>query len=325
LAITGRLGEAWPLKAEMRGLSAVSGFVRRIVDANEADSWVVAAGGFSLPVRGRLFSFSEISPSQLHALGPQGASAFGLYGVTERGLASVVRNRLRLHRRAEACLVVSSWAGDSLVTDDRIPEQKVHVVGCGRNVDIERPSGRDWSTPRFLFVGNDWERKNGEAVLRSFRRLREEVPSAQLDVVGGHPKFDLEGVTGHGRVSFDDPEGRPRLEELFARATCFVMPSKVEPFGIVYVEAAAAGIASIATCVGGTRESVGEGGMLVDPDDDTAILEAMRCLAAPDEAQALGDVAHARSALLTWRKTAERVVRAVDPVLAAEKGFADFL
>jgi glycosyltransferase involved in cell wall biosynthesis len=43
---------------------------------------------------------------------------------------------------------------------------------------------RDWSTPRFLFVGNDFERKNGVAVVSAFKRLRDQVSEARLDVVG---------------------------------------------------------------------------------------------------------------------------------------------
>ena len=38
------------------------------------------------------------------------------------------------------------------------------VVGFGRNCE-PRPVPRDWREPRFLFVGVDWQRKNGEAVV----------------------------------------------------------------------------------------------------------------------------------------------------------------
>ena len=105
-------------------------------------------------------------------------------------------------------------------------------------------------------------------------------------------------------------EGKERLEHLFGRATCFVMPSWMEPFGIVYVEAAAAGLPSIGTAVGGTATSIGDGGIRVDPADPAALVEAMTCLAQPDRARALGDKALARSAHFTWRKVAERLVRA---------------
>lgn len=322
--VTGRLNEGWTLSAEMRAWMALSDALRRPFSPRGV-TWLVAAGGFGLPVKGDMVSLLEISPAQLERLGEEGASAFGLRQVGRHGLESVVRQRLRLHRRSKACCVVSSWAGRSLVEDHGILAEKVHVVGCGPNVDLAVPPVRDWSAPRFLFVGNDWKRKNGDAVVRAFRRLRDEVPAARLDIVGFHPRVDVEGVTGHGQVSFADPEGRPVLESLFCESTCFVMPSFVEPFGIVYVEAATAGMPSIATSVGGTRESVGPGGVLVSPDDDAGLLEAMRELSDPARARALGEVAYAHSRLLTWRKSAERVVRAVDPALADREGLAEFL
>jgi glycosyltransferase involved in cell wall biosynthesis len=120
----------------------------------------------------------------------------------------------------------------------------------------------------------------------------------------------MEGVTTHGRIDVHRREGKDRLEHLFARATCFVMPSWIEPFGIVYVEAAGAGVPSIGTAVGGTATSIGEGGIRVDPADPRALVEAMTCLAEPERARALGQKALARSVQFTWRKVAERLVRA---------------
>jgi glycosyltransferase involved in cell wall biosynthesis len=197
-----------------------------------------------------------------------------------------------------------------MVEADGFPRESTHVVGCGRNADIAPPLNRDWSSPRFLFVGHDWERKNGEGVLHAFRRLRASHPGAQLDVVGGHPPIDMEGVTAHGRIDVHHREGKGRLEHLFGRATCFVMPSWIEPLGIVYVEAAAAGVASIGTAVGGTATAIGDAGIRVEPADLRALLEAMTYFAQPDQARAMGQRALARSDQFTWRKVAERLLRA---------------
>src|SRR5205814_10495602 len=102
------------------------------------------------------------------------------------------------------------------------------------------------------------------------------------------------------------------LEQLFATATCLVVPSLLEPFGLVYVEAAAAGVASIAGTVGGTPDSVGDGGVLVDPDDDEALYRAMRTLCDPDTARSLGEIAAARAGAYTWPATTQRVLRSLE-------------
>ena len=155
------------------------------------------------------------------------------------------------------------------------PAEKVHVVGMGPNHTPapEGPGGGGGApaagadaAPRFLFVGREWERKHGPLLLRAFARLRAEIPDARLDLVGGHPPVSAPGVTGHGPLALDRPDEAARVSALFGAATCFVMPSEVEPFGLAYIEAAVAGVPSIATSVGGAGTIVAEGtGLLVPP------------------------------------------------------------
>lgn len=102
------------------------------------------------------------------------------------------------------------------------------------------------------------------------------------------------------------------MAALLGRATCFVMPSLIEPYGMAYVEAAANGIASIATSVGGTEESVGPGGILVDPHDGVALIDAMRRMCDPEQAASLGARAKDHAGLLTWDAVAQRILRALD-------------
>jgi hypothetical protein len=227
-----------------------------------------------------------------------------------------VRSRLALQRAsyatAQACCVASDWAARSLTTDYGVPERKVHAVGLGRNHD-PRPAPRDWTTPRFLFVGRDWNRKGGPELVRTFARLREQIPEATLDVVGTHPRLDLPGVRGHGSIGLSEPRGRDRLQALFENATCYVMPSRFEPFGIAHVEAAAAGVPSIGTTAGGAAYAIGpEGGRLVAPGDDEGLLAAMLELSNPDTARRAGAAALARSERFTWPAVAQRVLRALE-------------
>jgi glycosyltransferase involved in cell wall biosynthesis len=212
---------------------------------------------------------------------------------------------------ALGCCVASDWAAASVMEDYGVPSAKVHVVGLGRNHDPS-PVERDWSVPRFLFVGRDWSRKGGPELLRAFGRLRERVPGATLDVVGEHPRLDLPGVRGHGPVGLDPAHGGERVEGLFEAATCCVMPSRFEPFGIVHVEAAAAGVPSIGTAVGGAGYAIGpDGGLLVEPGDEGALLDAMVGLADPDTARRMGAAALERSARFTWSAVAGRVLDAL--------------
>lgn len=211
---------------------------------------------------------------------------------------------------ARACCVTNSWAHRSIVEDYGVDPEKVHVVGVGTN-HAPRKVERDWSKPRFLFVGREWERKNGPAVLRAFAQLRLELPEAEMHLVGAHPPVRMPGVVDHGPLRQDVPEERARLRALYDSATCFVMPSLFEPSAIVYTEAAAAGIPSVGTLVGGSADLIGNGGIAVDPHSEQQILEAMQRFADPTAARECGARARARSELFVWRKVAERLLRAL--------------
>jgi glycosyltransferase involved in cell wall biosynthesis len=236
--------------------------------------------------------------------------------------AAAVERQARAYAQARTCCFATRWAAQSAVRDYGVPEDRARVIGIGRN-HSPRPLPRDWDSPRFLFVGGDWQRKNGDSVVRTFARVRERIPSARLDVSGGHPRLDVEGVTGHGWLSLNDPNERSKLDRLFEAATCFVMPSWVEPAGIVYLEAGAAGVASIGSTVGGGAELIGEGGTAVNPGDDEGLLEAMLHFSEGDVAREAGQRALARADDFTWSSVAGRILDALalaqHPVLAVEE------
>jgi len=147
-------------------------------------------------------------------------------------------------------------------------------VGVGGNHIISAPTDRDWSVPRFLIVAQDWRRKNVELVVRSFRELRAEQPTATLDVVGPYSGEAGPGVSLHGPLRLDVSAERGSVDALFRRSTCYVMPSTHEASALVFVEASWAGIPSIGTTVGGVRELIGDGGVVVNPDKPLELLDA---------------------------------------------------
>jgi glycosyltransferase involved in cell wall biosynthesis len=307
-----RLGLISPELAALR--TAVAR--RRLAAAGPLDGIVQVGTGYTLDAAVPVATYEDMTVEQAAGLYPQWQA------LPARALARRVERQRRAYVAARACCLTSRWAARSVVEDYGIAPEKVHVVGVGRN--HEPPAGpRDWSSPRFLFVGREWERKNGPRVVRAFARLRRELPDATLDVAGHHPPLEEPGVTGHGFLRLSDPGDRARAEELFRRATCFVMPSLHEPSALAYVEASVAGLPIVGTVEGGSELLIGDGGILVDPRDDDALLDAMRRLADPATAERAGALARERSELFTWRKVAERLLRALgapgtDPGALAE-------
>jgi glycosyltransferase involved in cell wall biosynthesis len=245
--------------------------------------------------------------------------------MSSRAVESWERRRTGIYARARVCTAASHWTGESLRADYELERAKVGVVGFGANHLASVPD-RDWSSPRFLFVGIDWRRKGGPQVLRAFAKVREVHPGAVLDVVGGHPPLSEPGVIAHGVLSQTRADDREIVVDLFARATCFVMPSLVEPFGIAHVEAASAGVPSIGSSIGGPGDVIGaEGGVVVDPEREDMLLAAMLGLCDADAARRMGEAALERSRLYTWPKVAERLLRALGLRAPGNRELAEFL
>jgi glycosyltransferase involved in cell wall biosynthesis len=113
------------------------------------------------------------------------------------------------------------------------------------------------------------------------------------------------------RVKFIGRSDRKKTAALFKGCEFFVLPSRHEPFGIVNLEAMAAGKAVIATRVGGVPEVVadGESGLLVPPNDVEQLGNAIARLCADSNLRvALGEAAAARAVDFDWAAITARYV-----------------
>jgi glycosyltransferase involved in cell wall biosynthesis len=305
-----------PTNAALRSTVAAAAVGR----AGDVDAFVQIGTGYMLPTRRPVVTCEDMTIPQ--AIRHRGYTGWKI--MAPRGRQARMAIARRSYRRAVACGGLSDWVVHSIVEDYGIPAEKVHTMGIGAN-RLPAPRPRDWATPRLLWVGLDWERKRGDAVVRAFGALREQRPGATLDLVGRHPRVDVPGVTGHGLLRLGDPEGAAKLDELFGRATCFVMPSRVEPVGIVYAEALHAGIPSVGTTQGGSPLVIGDAGATVHPDDEPGLLDALLQVTDPQRAPELGERALARSPLFRWRAVAERYLRALGHEEWEGRPLADYL
>jgi glycosyltransferase involved in cell wall biosynthesis len=286
---------------------------RRVRQAVPLDAAVQIQTNYALPPGLRVATFEDMTVRQALTLPyPEWQN------LSEREQAAAVARQARAYAQATACCFSTRWAADSAIDDYGVSAEKVHVVGVGRN-HAPRPVPRSWDTPRFLYVGGDWIRKNGDAIVRTFARIRELIPEARLDLVGNHPRVDVEGVRGHGWLSLANDEDRRRVDSLFEQATCFVMPSLCEPAGLTYLEAGATGVPSIGSTVGGSGDLIGDGGCAVDPYDEQQLYSAMVRFSDGETARAAGARALERADYFTWPRVSERILTALG-LLAASQG-----
>lgn len=279
--------------------------VARRVRGNESAHFIQVDTGFRLPPRLRYVTLHDMTVAQALAVGWSDPALMG-----SRPAAAWRSRDHEICRSAVACCAASDWTAESLMRDYGVPEERVRTVGFGINAPTQLKE-RDWTVPRFLFVGREWDRKNGPVALSAFGRVRERFPDATLTIVGDHPPVRDPGVHDAGRLTLSSADDRDTLVRLFEDSTCFVLPSKMEPFGIAYLEAGAAGIPSIGTRIGGAATAIGDGGILVDPNDEEELVAAMTALAESETARTMGDRAVMHASEFTWTRVAERVLGAL--------------
>ncbi len=112
------------------------------------------------------------------------------------------------------------------------------------------------------------------------------------------------------------PMTRERLDATYAETDLLVLASRAETYGMVVTEALARGVPVVATDVGGVREALGGGGVLVPPGDAEALAAALRAwLTSPAHRDSLRAAARERRASLTgWDRTAALVADALEAV-----------
>jgi len=149
--------------------------------------------------------------------------------------------------------------------------------------------GGKLSSDRYLFaLGRVVEKKGFDLLIRAFAAV---VPDFETDLVVAGDGRELpalvrlaEDLGIDSRVVFPGRLSREEVAQAMASAEALVVPSRLEPFGIVVLEGWRAGVAVIATSIGGPPEFVkdGETGLLVDPFDAGAFEEALRKVLSDD-------------------------------------------
>lgn len=148
---------------------------------------------------------------------------------------------------------------------------------------------------RLLFVGHLQRRKGLEYLLHALAKCR--AQNVSLDVVGDGPQRDscqqLAAKLNLSHVTFHGFKQKGDLPKYYAAADVFVFPSVQEIFGLVMVEAAAAGLPIIASeFAGGASDVVeqGKNGYLVDPTNVDYLAEHIKELAgSPAKRQQMGE------------------------------------
>ena len=159
---------------------------------------------------------------------------------------------------ADRVIAVSRHLKAQLVERYRVAPEKIRVV-----YNAVRPPERlarlRTPEPVVLYLGRLAAMKGVDTFLRAGARVLRQVPSVLLVVAGEGPEYPhLLTLAAHlgiaDRVLFLGKVHEEERTALLARASVFVLPSVVEPFGIAALEAMAAGVPTIVSKTSGVAE-----------------------------------------------------------------------
>jgi phosphatidylinositol alpha-1,6-mannosyltransferase len=237
-------------------------------------------------------------------------------------------------RRARRLPAISSYTGSKVRAE--IGSARTTVVPLGVNApEFAAPDpapARDRAL--VLSVGELKPRKGLDLVLRAVARLRSEIPDLRYVIVGpcdeASPyvrqlRRDIEELALSDIVTLTGPVSHADLVEWYHRAGLVVMPYReargdIEGFGLVLLEAGAAGTPVVSTRRSGAEQPVRHdlNGLLVEPDDVEALGAAMRKLLTDAEIwRRLADGGGARAAKMSWERSTDRLLNVYAETLGA--------
>ena len=174
-----------------------------------------------------------------------------------------------------------------------------------------------------LNVGSNHPRKNVFAILESLLELRQK--GALLHFIKAGADFTDKQKTFIGEQNLTDCityAGKPdkeTLARLYGAADVLVAPSIYEGFGITLIEAMACGTPVITSNVTSLPEVVGEAGIMVDPEDNQAIVAAVLRLMNDSGYRAdLARRGEQRAKAFSWEKSAETVAQVYERAIASK-------
>lgn len=234
----------------------------------------------------------------------------------------------RLSRRLAPCwgdavIAISTAVRSHLLEDFRVPADNVFLIEHGIDCDAFAPPSAgekkrnrkrfhlDHNCPVVGHIARLSDVKGQDVLIRAMKRIINETPQVKLLIVGQGKmeaalKQMVRALNLENHVLFYPVVNKtPQILSLF---DIFVMPSRQEGLGLSVMEAQALGLPVVASNVGGIPSLIenGKTGILVKPEDDQQLAEAIQRLLCDKKAAA--QMGQAARVFIQERYSADQMV-----------------
>lgn len=163
-------------------------------------------------------------------------------------------------------IYASEWAKENAISHYKADASKIKVIEFGANLDDtiipQKIPQIDTPSCNLLFIAKNWIYKGGEKAYSTYLILKEQGINCSLTIIGCQPKNIDKGDNQLKIIPFIDKANshdKILLDEILRTPHFFILPSLFDCFGIVFCEASAYGIPSIAFDVGGIHQVIRNG------------------------------------------------------------------
>lgn len=238
-------------------------------------------------------------------------------------LPTLITERLLMRhsiRRADYVIADSISTASGIQEHYQVKQTKISVVYPGSPVfpeQIHSPVSANEKLPRkyFLFVGTLEPRKNLKAILDAFALLDADSEDVDLVIVGNigwktKDAINLLGTHRHRpRIHLAGYVDDDRLSLIYQNALCLLYPSVYEGFGFPILEAMNYGVPVITSNVSSMPEVAGDAALLVDPNDERDLVDAMKKILMNGEMRNMMIArGYERVKKFSWKRCAEETI-----------------
>lgn len=230
--------------------------------------------------------------------------------INEKGISKRLELTQKFYKHCKGIFTMSKWLANDLIINSQENPEKVHWVGGGCNIDISKIDMSQKKRNRFLFVGKDWERKNGPLVVKAFQLLAEKYPNIELYIAG--PNKIPSKLIRDNRIKFVGCISYEELIILYNLCDFFVMPSQFEAYGIVFAEALIFGLPCIGKDCFAMPEFIEDGvnGYLIRNNDlEELALKMEKLLQNRNIVEFVKSNSCIYQDIYSWDRVAERIIK----------------